>query len=157
MFDPSQWAVWDYRATITNDGATSGNHTYSISPGKGNMAVLLGGEVLNGEASSARNIAILLANADSAVIRRVLVSTSVAAGTVRQFPTSEATADDGSSSTPPDVVIAGTELLDITISSIGVNENTALAIQFLISGSKPVVTLTSPANATEAVTEDTVQ
>lgn len=155
MFDPGEWAVWHYRATITNDGANSGNHVYNFSPGGGNMMILLGANLHNGDLS-ARNAQALLRDNDNNPIRRPLFLGSVAAGAERQIPTSELSSDDGSASDPPGEVIAGWEDLNVSVDSLAVNENTDLAIQFLISAAPPTVTLTSPTGATESETENRV-
>ncbi len=156
MFDPEKWAVWDYRATIVNDGVNSGNHTYLFTAGAGNICILLGGRVLNGDAAG-RTVVVHLRNADLARIREILVLATVAAGKVRNFPTTEDTSDGGSASSPPPVVVAGTENLFVQVASLAVNENTEVDVQFLVSSGPLVVDLTSPTDAVETETENRIQ
>ncbi len=156
MFDPAQWAVWQYRATITNDGINSGDHDYVISPGVPNIMVLLGGEVLNGD-TSGRAISILQRNVDDSNIRAILPSTTVAAAADRQFPTSESSADNGIASVPPDIVLVGSQNIIVRVASVAVSENTALSVHFLIwGGATPTVTLVSPTDASEVETENRI-
>lgn len=155
MFDPEKWAVWHYTANIVNDGTNAGTHSYTISITVGSCAVLLGGEILNGD-TVARNLSALLRDNDGVTIRRVLPATSTAGGSTRQIPTSELSADDGPSDAGSPVVLAGGETFLVQAASVAVNDDSRLAIQFLISGDKPTVVLSSPTGATETVTEDRV-
>lgn len=155
FFDPDKWAIWEYRATVLNDGVNTGNHDYAFTAGRGNICVLLGGEVLNGDAT-ARNILIILRTVGNNTLRSLMMSTSVAAGSKRSFPTSESSSDDGFASVPPDIVIAGDEKLFVRVSSLAINENTEIDVQMLISGTPPTVVITSPTGATETETENRV-
>ncbi len=155
MFDPTKWAVWEYRATIVNDGVNSGNHDYRITPGAGNLCILLGGQVQNGD-TVGRVVTVQLLDTDNAIIRRLIPAVSVGAGSRREFPTSEVSADDAPASDGSPVVVAGVEDLLVSIASLAVNENTELSIQMLISGPVPTVVLASPTDAVETVTTDVV-
>lgn len=156
MFDPEKWAVWDYRATIVNDGTNTGNHDYVFVPGAGNICILIGGSVLNGDTNS-RTAQVALRNADSATIRGILPGTAVAAGNTRQFPTSQGSGDGGPASVPPEVVATGTEEFLVQVQALAINENTVVALQFLVFGGPPTVTLTSPTDAVETETENRIQ
>ncbi len=155
MFDPEKWAVWEYRATIVNDGVNSGNHDYRIIPGAGNMAILLGGQLLNGD-TTGRTATVQLLDTDNAIIRRLISARPVGAGSRREFPKSEVTADDREASDGSPMVVAGVEDLLVSIASLAINENTELSIQMLVSGGVPSVVLISPTDAVETVTTDVV-
>lgn len=154
-FDPEKWAVWDYRATILNDGVNSGNHAYVFTAGAGNICILVGGKVLNGDpASRAGNVR--LRNGDDDRIRDVLRNQTIAGDKERDFPTSELAGDDNSASVPPEVIISGVEDLIVNVSSIAVSEDSAVSLQMLVSGGPPTVVLTSPTGATETETENRI-
>ncbi len=154
-FDPDTWATWHHRATIVNDAGTSGSHSYLFTPGAGNILILLGGSLLNGDTSS-RTALVRLRNTDGDIIRQVLENSTTVAGATRDFPTSQATGDNLSASDGSPVVAAGTEDVIVSILSVAVSENTELSIQFLVLGGPPTVTLTSPANAVETETENRI-
>ena len=157
FFDPHTWGMWTFRVTFLNDGSTSGTHQVDIQPGDGNICVLLGGSFDNGD-GSARNSNLNKNNADGNAVRHLLGGTavSVGAGAVRNFPTSEATADENAASSPPPIVFAGTEKLVWQLLSVAVNENSIFAVEMLVSGGPPTVTLTSPNGATETETENRI-
>ena len=154
-FDPGKWAVWTYRATIVNDGVNTGQHLYVFTPGAGNICILIGGKVLNGDATG-RAGNVRLRNVDGDRVRDVLRNQTIGAGKERDFPTSELAGDDNSASVPPDVVVAGTEDLAVEVSSLAINEDTSVSIQMLVSGGPPAVVLTSPTGATETETENRI-
>ncbi len=155
MFDPETWAVWDYRATIVNDGASAGGHSYTITPGAGNTAILLGGQFLNGD-SVGRTCSVTLRDTDDNPIRRILPDVTVAAGARREFPTSQGTADSGASSDGNPTLIAGTENLFVVVNSLAINQDSELSVQFLVSGGPLTVSLISPGTAVETVTENRI-
>ncbi len=155
MYDPGLWAVWGYRVTIVNDGSNSGSHIYSVRPTQGSVAILLGGELLNGDTSTRTASAFLLSPGASA-IRRALFAQSVVAGAIRQFPTTELTGDNGDGSASSPFVVASGQRFDVTIAAVAVSQNTACILQFLIHGTPPTVILTSPTDAVEVVVEDRV-
>ncbi len=155
MFDPTTWAVWDYRATIVNDGVNSGDHQYVFTPGPGNICILLHGRILNGDAAG-RTCSAVVRNADDDDIRNVLTAQSVAAAAFRGFPTSEATGDNNTSSDGAPVVISGIEDLRVNVATVAVSENTELTLQMLVLARPPTPTLTSPTDATETETENRV-
>ncbi len=155
MFDPDKWAVWHFRATIVNDAGASGSHEYLFTPGAGNVLILLGGSLLNGDTSTRVGLA-RLRNTDADIIRQVLENSSVVAGATRDFPTSQSTGDNLSASDGSPVVVAGTEDFLVGIVSVAVSENTEVSIQFLVSGGPPTVTFTSPASAVETETENRI-
>ncbi len=155
MMDLEKWAVWHFRATIVNDGVNSGNHDYVFTAGAGNVMVLLGGQILNGDAAG-RVATVQLRDTDNAVIRRLIPAVTIAAAGRREFPTSEASADNASASDGSPLVVSGTEDLLASLASLAVNENSEVAVQFLISGGIPTVVLTSPTGAVETETENRV-
>ncbi len=155
FFDPGKWAVWHYRATIVNDGTNTGNHLYNFVPGAGNILILLGGHFLNGDIAGRQGL-VTLVDSDGVELRRILFSVSVGAGKRREFPTSEVSADDGNSAAEAPVVASGTEELRVQIQSLAINQNTEVAIQFLVSGGAPTVGLTSPTGAVETETENRI-
>lgn len=154
-FDPEKWAVWHYRATIVNDGANSGSHTYDISPGAGNVGILLGGQFLNGDAAG-RTCQVFARDTDDNRFRSLLPNTTVAAGARREFPTSEATGDNNPATGGSPVMIAGTESVFVSVLAVAVSQDSEMSVQFLVSAGPPSVTLTSPTGATETVTEDRI-
>lgn len=154
-FDPDKWAVWSYAATIVGDGTNAGNHSYEFTPGEGNVCILIAGSVLQGDPTS-RNVQVLARNGDDTTFRRILSSASVAQDKRRQFPTSEATSDDGSSSDGQPIILSGVEDLLVNIASLANSENTAIEIQMLVSGGPPTVVITSPGVATETETENRI-
>lgn len=153
MTDLEKWGVWHYRATIVNDAGTSGTHSYVASPGAGSVVILLGGQLLNGDTVS-RNAQVTLRDTDNETLRRILPTVSVAAAARRDFPTTESTADGGASANG--IIVSGTEDFLVSIISLAASENTELSLQGLVYGASPTVTITSPANAVETVTEDRI-
>ncbi len=155
MFDLEKWAVWHFRATIVNDGSSAGGHSYTVTAGAGNVAVLMGGQFLNGD-TVGRTCSVHMRDTDDYEIRALLPSTTVAAGARREFPTAEATGDDGSSSDGGPVILAGTEDLFVVINSLAINQNSELSLQFLVSAGLPSVALVSPGTAVETITENRI-
>lgn len=154
MFDPDKWAVWHYRATIANDGSNSGNHGYNFTPGAGNILVVLGGILFNGD-TVALNGSVIVRNSDNNDIRRILPTTSIAGGSSREFPTKELSSDDGVASAEG-VVVSGDEDLQILLASVNVNDDSLVSLYGLVSGGPPTVTLISPTGATETETENRI-
>lgn len=155
FFDPGTWAVWHFRATIVNNGVNSGNHEYNITPGAGNICILIGGEVLQGDSSSTRAVDILLRNDDDDRIRLVL-SAIIGTSTRRDFPTSESSADANFASVGAPFIISGTEDLNVLLSSLAINQDSELSLQMLVFGGPPTVVLTSPTDAVETETENRI-
>lgn len=157
FFDPERWATWTYRNTITNDGVNSGDHITVIVPGAGNVCILIGGNFLNGDVAG-RNALLSHHNVDGNAIRHLLGRPleAIAAGAARNFPTSEASADGGPASSPPTIIISGTETLNFNLASLAVNQNSDFAVSMLVSGGPPTVTLTSPTDAVEVETENRI-
>ncbi len=151
-FDVHELAVWNYTATITNDACCSGNHVYSVEPGRGNIAILIAGRFLNGD-TAGRTGTIDVRNVDNSAMYR-LVSATFAAGAFRTFPTTEVSADNGFAGANQPYVLAGLMDLNANLAAIAVSQDTAFSISMLIHGEPPTVTLTSPGGATENVTED---
>lgn len=155
FFDPGKWGVWDYAATIVNDGVNSGSQVYEFTPGAGNVCILIIGSLLNGDTGS-RNGQALVRNGDDTAVRRVFANTTMAGGVRRQFPTSELSSDDNHASDGTPVIVSGVEDLEIALASVAVSENSAVEVQMLVSGGPPTVVLTSPTGATETETENRI-
>ena len=154
MFDPEVWATFNYRATILNDGANSGNHDYLFEPGEGGIMGEITGQILNGDAAG-RTITIQTRDADDNISRQWLGNT-VGSNTRRQFPTSQTSGDNGLSSSPPAPWAAGSMDFFIRIASVAVSENTEVSLACLVLELPPTVTLTSPTGATETETENRI-
>ena len=156
FFDPEKWSVWEYRATIVNDGSNSGTHTYVLTAPDGGVLILLGGRVFNGDTST-RTILAQTRNRDNDVIRDPIESVAAPGGTRLNFPTAELMGTgDGNASDGTHYVIAGGEDFLVQVASVAVSQDTNLSMQFLVSGGPAAVVLTSPTGATETETTNVI-
>ncbi len=152
-FDVHELAVWNYRATITNDACCNGTHTYNVTPGRGNIAILIAGQFLNGDTST-RTSTVTVRDADNNESYRLLAG-NIVAGAFRSFPTTEVSSDNGFVGANQPYVIAGVMDLNASLASIAVSQDTRFTISMLIHGEPPTVVLTSPSGAAEVTTEQT--
>lgn len=146
-------ATWVYHATVTNDGATSGNHVYVVSPGVGQEMEVLYGRLFNGD-GSARTAFANTRNAGGDVLTTYLATISLGVQGHYPFPQIDESTTGGSSLGPTRKILSGTMDITFNVNSIAINQDTAFSIVARIRGGLPTVTITSPAGATETVDEN---
>lgn len=147
-----QGALWVYHADITNDGSNSGNHVYSVSQAVGSEMEVIGGRVLNGDASS-RTLDVYIDDGTNQIMPLI---TTKALGAGDEIPL---LSRGGSDITPffNRVLLSGTMRLIVNIAALAVNKDTAVGIICRIRYPPlPTVTLTSPTNAVETVNTNLV-
>lgn len=148
---PVKEVLWQYRATIVNDGVTAGDHELRALPNIGNEFFIVVATVFNGDAA-ARSFVISLRNPDADIIadmRRAVVT--IGAGGTEAWPINATAADVSIQGMLP---VAGSVDYFAEVAAVAINENTAFTILAVCRGRPPTVTLTSPAGSTQTVTED---
>lgn len=147
--------TWVYHANITNDGANSGDHTYTVVPGALNEALLMYG-LLDNDDTSNRTGFVRITDG-TVIVGNLLFSQTLNSGTSHGFPTTSAAAATGNGVDPAHpLMLSGTMELVATVSAIAVSQDTAFGIVMRIRGPAPTVTLTSPTSAVEVVDVDAV-
>lgn len=148
-------ATWTFRATITNDGANSGNHIYDFSPGARSEFEVLYGSIFNGDAAG-RGAQVRILNPDDDIVGDMVPNTfTLATGARMPFPATDEIADNAGVSTRR-WIITGNMAVSVRVNSVAVSQDSAVGITVRIRGAIPTVTLTSPTGATETVTESGV-
>lgn len=148
-------ATWVYNADITNDGANSGTHTYTVVPGAGNEAMLMYGTLTNLDTAGRTGFVEITDGTN--LLGRLIPSSTFDANTIHGFPTSSTLAAAGQGVDPAHpLFLSGTMELVGEIAAIAVSQDTEFAIVMRIRGLAPTVTLSSPTSAVEVVNTDAI-
>ena len=132
-------SLYVYQATIIGSAAAS--HRYDIEPGEGNEFQMLWGTLFNGD-TTARSPSSLIYSDDtfSFVLTRFLNTSTIGAGSYRNFPADASYGSDAGQSAASRILMAGKMVLRVQLSSVAISQDSALAFACRLRGDPPTVT-----------------
>ncbi len=134
-------ALWVYNAQILRDGSTSGTDIIEITPGDGNEMELLYGQVTHNEGTG-RQARITIENSLSDDDRLTHLADAAINNTYILFPR------DAAGVGYTRLIIAGEQVLKLTIESLAINITSKYSVVCRIRGGIPTVAVTKPADST---------
>ena len=147
------YRLWVYEATILNDGAASGDHTYLMSQAAGDVTRLLYGAVRNAD-TSARTLDVDVFVASTRAVPALIEAYSLAAGGTAVFPRKSTTSLEMVADAP--VPIPSNASLRAILAAVAISQDSAILLVCEIQGQKPTVALTYPLGATPTVATNEV-
>jgi len=166
-FEEMRGPLWAYVATITNGAGGAGSHFYDVTPTAGGEIELLGGHIVNGDTVAVTfNVRITdgtdadgVAPAETDILFELVPrAASLAAGTMRCFPTANVSADGGPAGAfGSPIRIRGTMKLKVNTGSVALSQDTQLSLLGRLKSSNyPAVTLNGASTPTLTVVTNQV-
>lgn len=151
------WAgsMWNFRATILNNGANSGDHVYSAVLADGDEMEVLYGRIENSDTASRAGLAKIFSSDGDELAS--FGEKTLNAGAILYFPNAGgAPGTGGAALATSKFMVSGAMEFQARVNAVGTSKDTFFAIACRLRGDPPTVTLTSPTGATETISTNEV-